>query len=289
MPDDTASESWDLIASPWHLDEYIPDFPVPAGAASIAGLTLPPGSPEARMTHMYRVAADVVAQAGRPLLLTGDCTAALAALAGLQRRHRDIGVVWLDAHGDFNTPAITISGYLAGMTLAMLTGRAPEPISGPLGLRPVADQDAILVDARELDPAERDALTASQVQRVPATPDAIRAALSGLGRKPIYLHVDADVIDGAELPGLRFPTAAGPSLAQIQDCLAAVLAASDVVAACLACTWLPGRVSEPATREAIITWVYVAGAGRPSGLTAWTVIGADQARSARRRWLRPAG
>src|SRR6266699_4095190 len=72
----------------------------------------------------------------------------------LQRRYRDLAVVWLDAHGDFNTPTITISGYLGGMPLAMLTGRAPELFCDALGLRPVADTDVVLADARDLDPAE---------------------------------------------------------------------------------------------------------------------------------------
>jgi arginase family enzyme len=65
----------------------------------------------------------------RPLLLSGDCPAGLAVAAGLQERYPEIAVVWLDAHGDFNTPAITISGYLGGMALAMLTGH------GALGAR----------------------------------------------------------------------------------------------------------------------------------------------------------
>ena len=102
---------------------------------------------------------------------------ALGTVAGLQRRYRDVAVVWLDAHGDFNTPAITVSGYLGGMVLAMLTGRAPELFADPLGLRPVADTDIVLADARDLDPAERDALTASRVHRVAADPAAITAAL----------------------------------------------------------------------------------------------------------------
>jgi len=80
-----------------------------------------------------------VAEVDRPLVLAGDCLTSLALVAGLQRRHRDISLAWLDAHGDFNTPGISASGYLAGMSLAMLTGRAPEAISERLGLRPVPD------------------------------------------------------------------------------------------------------------------------------------------------------
>ena len=68
---------------------------------------------------------------------------------------------------------------------------------------------------------------------------------------PVYLHLDVDVIDSAELPGLRFPSGPGPALAQIEECLAAVCATADVRAAGIACAWLPGRVSDQATRDAI--------------------------------------
>jgi arginase len=172
-------------------------------------------------------------------------------VAGLQRRHRDVAVVWLDAHGDFNTPAISTSGYLGGMSLALLTGRAPELFGDALGLRPVAETDAVLADARDLDPAERDALTASQVSRVPADPAAITSALAGLGRRPVFLHLDIDVVDSAQLPGLRFPSVPGPSVDQIEECLAAVAGAADMAAASIACAWLPDRVGDQAARETI--------------------------------------
>ena len=109
----------------------------------------------------------------------------------------------------------------------------------------------MLADARDLDPAERDSLTASQVRRVPADPAAITSALGELGRTPVYLHLDVDVIDSAQLPGLRFPSGSGPSLTQIEECLAAACATADVTAAGIACAWLPDRVSDQTTREAI--------------------------------------
>src|SRR5262249_43699953 len=166
-------------------------------------------------------------------------------------RHRDGAVLWLDAHGDFNTPATTTSGYLGGMALAMLTGRTPGLFGDALGLRPVADTNVVLVDARDLDPAERDALTASQVRRVPADPAAVASALEAFGRTPVYLHLDIDVIDSAQLPGLRFPSGPGPSLAQVERCLAAACATADVRAACIVCAWLPDCVGDQAAREAI--------------------------------------
>ena len=251
MADHSTDGAWDLIVTPWHLDEHIPAFPIPATATQAIRPVLPAGPVPARMSRLHRAAVDAVTRAARPLVLSGDCPTARASVAGLQRRHRDLAVLWLDAHGDFNTPAITVSGYLAGMPLAMLTGRAPEPFCDPLRLRPIADTSVVLAGARDLDPAERDALEASGVRRVPADPAALTAALAGLSRTPVYLHLDVDVIDSAELPGLRFPTASGPSLAQIEACLAAVGAAADVAAACIACAWLPDRVGDQAARDTI--------------------------------------
>jgi arginase len=250
MPGNTTS-GWDLIAVPWHLDEHIESFPIPAGMAATISPSLPAGTRPAGMTRLYQVAAERVAQAARPLLLSGDCTTALAAAAGLQQRHREFAVVWLDAHGDFNTPATTITGYLGGMPLAMLTGRGSELIAGPLGLRPIADKNILLVDARNLDPAERDLLSASQVHHLPATPGGIRDALARLRHLPVYLHVDADIIDSTQLPGLRVPAGPGPSLGQTEACVNAIIATAEAAAACIACTWLPEHISTRATRETI--------------------------------------
>jgi arginase len=250
MPDDT-SGAWDLITVPWHLDEHIPDFPVPAGTAETIAPPLPAGTVPSRMNVLHRAIADAVEGTARPLLLSGDCTAGLAVAAGLQRRHHEIAVVWLDAHGDFNTPAITISGYLAGMPVAMLAGRAPELFAEPLGLRPVPEHSIVLADARDLDPAEHDALAASQVRHIPATPGALRAALPGLRDQPVYLHVDVDILDSTQVPGLRFPAGPGPALGDIESCLAAITASVNVVAASLACAWLPGQVGRAPAREAI--------------------------------------
>jgi len=242
---------WDPIVTPWHLDEHIPAFPVPVGATETICPALPAGPVPARMSLLHHAVADAVARAARPLVLSGDCPTARASVAGLQRRHHDLAVVWLDAHGDFNTPVISTSGYLGGMALAMLTGRTPELFGDALGLRPVADTGVVLADARDLDPAERDALAASRVRRVPADPAALTTALAGLGGTPVYLHLDLDVIDSAHLPGLRFPSGPGPSLTQIEECLAAACATADVRAACIACAWLPDRVSDQTTGETI--------------------------------------
>ena len=251
MADQSTDGPWDVIVTPWHLDEHLPDFPIPAGASEVVRPVLPSGPVPARMSRLHRAAVDPVTRAARPLVLSGDCPTARACVAGLQRRHRGLAVLWLDAHGDFNTPSISTSGYIGGMALAMLTGRTPGLFGDTLGLRPVLDTRVVLADARDLDPAEDDALTASNVRRVAADPDAITSALDQLGPVPVYLHLDIDVIDGAELPGARFPSGPGPSLAQVEECLAAACATADVVAAYLACAWLPEHVNDQTSRQTI--------------------------------------
>ena len=257
---DTAHRTWDLLASPWHLDEQIDGFPVPADAIVLDG-TRGHGVGELdRLIDRFRDAADAVALASRPLMLAGDCLTALGLVSGLQRRHREVSVVWLDAHGDFNTPAISVSGYLAGMSLAMLTGRAPEPICGQLGLQPVPEELAVLIGARDLDPAERDALEESQVLRLAADPDAVRDALTELSAGEVYLHIDVDIVDGEDLPGLRFPTDAGPSFSVVEECLAQIVDVAPPIAACIACAWAPDRIALASTRRAITRFAAVIGA-----------------------------
>ncbi|MFD9891970.1 arginase family protein [Amycolatopsis sp. NPDC059027] len=261
MADHSTDGAWDLIVTPWHLDEHIPAFPIPATATQVVRPVLPGGTVPARMSLLHRAACDAVTRAARPLVLSGDCPTTRAAVAGLQHRHRDLAVLWLDAHGDFNTPAISTSGYLGGMALAMLTGRTPGLFDDTLGLRPVPDTSVVLADARDLDPAESAALTTSRVRRVPADPAAITSALGRLGPVPVYLHLDIDVIDGAELPGARFPSGPGPSLARIEECLAAACATADITAAYLACAWLPEHAGDQATRQAITRLTAALGAG----------------------------
>ncbi|WP_326943189.1 arginase family protein [Amycolatopsis sp. NBC_01307] len=251
MADHRIDGAWDLIVTPWHLDEHIPAFPIPATATQVVRPPLPTGPVPARMNLLHRAAFDAVTQAAKPLVLSGDCPTSRASVAALQRRHPDLAVLWLDAHGDFNTPAISTSGYVGGMALAMLTGRTPGLFDDTLGLQPVPDAGIVLADARDLDPAERDALTTSHVHRVPADPAAITAALDRLGPVPVYLHLDIDVIDSAELPGARFPSGPGPSLARIEECLAAACTTADVTAAYIACAWLPEHANDQTSRQTI--------------------------------------
>ncbi len=132
-----------------------------------------------------------------PVVLAGNCNSAIGTLAGLDGR---LGVVWFDAHGDFNTPETTISGSLEGMALAVVAGDCHEDLRQRIGLiDPVEHANIVLLGSRDLDPGERARLAASRVAlRMAGAMDDAGELLAGLasGADAVYLHIDVDVLDG---------------------------------------------------------------------------------------------
>jgi arginase len=139
--------------------------------------------------RLAELVAAAVADGAFPLVLAGNCNSCLGTVGGLGAGRR--GVVWLDAHADFDTPEDNESGFFDVMALSALTGacwrRQTEMIPG---FRPVAESDVVLLGARDLEPYQRDRLLASAVRRQlepfdPAVTD-------------VYLHLDLDVLDPSE-------------------------------------------------------------------------------------------
>lgn len=99
--------------------------------------------------------ARAAAAAGRrSVTIGGDCLQTAAVLAELRRAGMDPVIVWLDAHGDFNTPETSPSGFIGGMPLAMLVGRGDAWLRDNISLPAIAERDIIVSDARDLDPGE---------------------------------------------------------------------------------------------------------------------------------------
>ena len=108
--------------------------------------------------------AAVVADGGFPLILGGDHSLSIGSISGVARGRR-IGVIWIDAHGDFNTPETTPSGNIHGMSVAALTGRGHPRLASLLGSGAVLrDTDIAMVGIRDLDARERKALHAAGIQ-----------------------------------------------------------------------------------------------------------------------------
>lgn len=116
----------DVLGVPYHLDQFIPDFDVGVPIDNEIGVDLPSSGTWQRMGILYEHVAQAISRHSLPLLVvSGDCTTSLGVIAGLQRAGRDPGLVWVDAHGDFNTEATSPSGYLGGLPLALAVGIGP--------------------------------------------------------------------------------------------------------------------------------------------------------------------
>jgi len=238
-----------VIQVPYHLDEYLPDLDVPLPPDTVITADLPAGDVWDRLSALYAGLAGAVAaeagRGGRPVVMSGDCTTALGTMSGLQRAGVPAGIVWFDAHGDVQTLETTTSGYLGGLPLRLLMGYRPELIAARLGLRAVPERQVALVDARDLDPPEVSYLAGAQIRRS----EVGELDAAGLPGGPLYVHLDLDVIDSGQLPGLRFPAPGGPSPAQVTGALSALLGTGRVAAIGVACTWYPGHSAADRIRQ----------------------------------------
>jgi arginase len=242
------------LISPFHLDEPLADLPTDGRRLDVV---VSDGPMPQRLIGPYRQVAAAVADAvgpptGRPVtdplvVVSGDCNTSLGTLTGLQRAGVDPSIVWFDAHGDFHTAATTTSGYLGGLALAMLVGDDDLGLADAVGLTPIAADRVVLVDARDLDPAERERLDASAVTRLPVG----ELTDATLPPGPIYLHLDVDVIDAAACPDLRFPAGGGPSPTGVAAAVRRALDSGRVVAVGLACTWTEEGLTTQDTAELV--------------------------------------
>jgi arginase len=145
----------------------------------------------------------------RPLVLGGCCCAHVGAVSGLAGRGGRLGVVWLDAHGDLNTPETSPSGNLWGMPLRMLIDDGT-----------VSAENVALVGARSLDPPEADFLAETGID------DSLDRALDGVDA--VYVALDLDVLDPGEI-AVFVPEPDGPRVDEVEAVLAEVARRRPVV------------------------------------------------------------
>jgi arginase len=154
-----------------------------------------------------------------PLILGGDHSLSAGSLAGVLDARAQTRLLWLDAHGDLNTPGTTPSGNVHGMPLAVALGQAPELFPGlDWDHRRIAPEQVVLVGVRSLDLGERELIrrlslhvfTISDVDRL-GIYEVMQRALSYLKPAPGQLHLslDLDVVDPSAAPGVGTPVAGG--------------------------------------------------------------------------------
>lgn len=179
-----ARDLGDIAAAPYR------DFVRPPGGIRNEDLVL---------DHVRRIATALEPHDEFTLILGGDCSVLLGSLLGLAHG-RELGLVFVDAHADFNTDVTTETGGVAGMDLALATGRGNSPLARLRGPQPlVRDEHVVTAGVREGDfegSAIRTASTAGEV-------------LTLLGDRPFFVHVDADVLDPQVLPHVDSPTPDG--------------------------------------------------------------------------------
>jgi arginase len=165
-----------------------------------------------------------------PLVLSGNCFMAVGTMSGLGLA--DLGAVWLDAHGEYNTPETTASGFLDGMGLATATGDCWRALAASIpGFRPVPPERIMLVGGRDFDPEEGSRLARSRLTlagaddlisrgMVPALRPALDRLKAQVGR--VYVHIDLDVLDRAEAEANEWSSAGGLSTRAVEEAMTLV-------------------------------------------------------------------
>lgn len=167
---------------------------------------------------------DALAAGDVPLMLAADCSISLTTLPAVIRNRPETRVLWLDAHGDYNSPDSSASAYLNGMCLA---GACGEWDAG-LG-EVVRAEQVVLAGVRDLDSGERELLERSAVTVIGAsTIETLVAVKNALDGSPVYIHIDLDVIDPEHFPA-AFPAPGGLHPDKLYDLLDSVVEDSDLV------------------------------------------------------------
>jgi arginase len=208
----------DLSEMGWHVIDYH-NIAVPGPESGDMGdplLKYEAQIEEACVELRARVAS--IAAAGQfPLVLGGDHSIAMGTVAGLLDVWGDVGVLWIDAHGDINTPETTPSGNIHGMPVAAIVGRAPIASRLDWSRHRVNPARVVLFGTRTLDPGERTTIRElgvrmftmheiDQIGVLAAVKEAI-AVLSGPGG--IHVSLDMDAVDPLEAPGVGTPWPGG--------------------------------------------------------------------------------
>ena len=167
-----------------------------------------------------------------PLGLLANCCGLMGMLAGHQKAGDTwsplrVGLVWIDAHGDFNTPETSLSGMTGGMPVAISTGLCLHHIRRTCGLDPPLPMSYVtMVGVRDTDPWEQNLIdtygitqiTTDEVKRSSPVIDLEMDRLSRL-TDLIYVHVDLDVLDPPDIPGAGLPVVDGPTADELGEAL----------------------------------------------------------------------
>ncbi len=201
-------------------------------------------------------------RAAKPVLVVGGtCASVPGVVGGLQEAHGPaarIGLVWLDAHGDFNTPRTTLSGMLGGMPVAVSAGLAyPRWRQMSRQAAPLPTDRILMVDVRNLDAPEEQLIRATDVviaAPAPGFPGAdLAPAVAELAARCdlIYLHVDSDILDERFVPNHHTREPNGPDMAQVLAVIDTVMATGKVATYAIVSIWADGEGGDVAVASGV--------------------------------------
>lgn len=245
-----------LIVTPFFLDSPLPELEILASPNGYLNRpSLPDGTKMERLAFLHgpiaAFAANALDRGERPISIAGDCVAVIPIFAGLQRAGQKPSLLWLDAHGDFNTLETSPSGFLGGMPLAMLSGRGDQTLMKAAGVRPLAEDRIVLCDGRDLDPEEALALKESRVRRV-ADPRDLADVLDRTS--PLHVHVDTDIVNPVEAPAMSYPARGGPSAADLREAFRVLSGKVRIISISMS-AWNPGLDQDGRTRSVCLSLV----------------------------------
>jgi arginase len=167
-------------------------------------------------TDLYNAMRGTMNQ-GITIALGGDHTTALGSIAAALEQPGRLGVLWVDAHGDFNTPESTLTGNVHGMVVSALMGQCPPALT--VGTARLQPHQIVMIATRDLDPSERTrlreqgiaVLTMSDIDKM-GMKEAAESALRLLtGATSLHVSFDLDSLDPSIAPGVGTPVAGGLS------------------------------------------------------------------------------
>jgi arginase len=250
-----------IIAVRYLNATLIPDAHIPLGTYAADQVYAAIGAPfeivEPRLSDWQRtgdeiqdigilggIIADEVAaarKAGQSVLMVGgNCCHMTGILGGLQAAdgpQARIGLIWFDAHGDFNTSKTTLSGMLGGMPVAVAAGLTyPNWREASHIVAPLPTNRIVLVDVRNLDRAEEQLIRATDAVIAAVAPGfagvPLDQAVANLAKQvdQIYFHIDADILDERYTPNHGTKAAGGPSMDQVKAAIETVMSTGKVTA-----------------------------------------------------------
>ena len=182
--------------------------------------------------HLADIVADQIKADILPIGLMANCNGLMGMLAGHQRAGPNwkplrVGLVWIDAHGDFNTPETSLSGMMGGMPVAISTGQCLHHIRKASGLEPPLPMSYVtMVGVRDTDPMEQYLIDKHQISQITVEDikrlsPAIDMEMDRLSRITdiVYVHVDLDILDPDDIPGAGLPVENGPTADELSEAL----------------------------------------------------------------------